>query len=213
MSTPGRDAPSRPAGVERWHWGDPEAIVADALAAGRIVAIPTESSYGLAVLPDDADAVDAIFELKGRADDKPLPVVAGRIEQLRALGVRLDAASEAIRRHWPAPLTLIAPLAAPIAASRGRPTLAVRIPAHERLRELLCRLGTAVTATSANRAGGAPITSVRELAEWLAGRDALLIDDGDLPGGAPSTMVALDAGTPIVVREGRYPVAGSFDPP
>ncbi len=190
----------------RWRWRDPPSELADALARGAVLAIPTESSYALAVDPRRRDAVESVFRLKGRPAGQPLPVVAGDRRQIAALGVELSHPGLArLAAGWPAPLSLIAPLRRPLPAAAGSGSLAVRIPAHDRLRRLLRELGCALTATSANLSGEPPVLEPDGLERLLGGQDAVVVDDGALPGGPPSTLVAAANGGLTVVRLGRYP--------
>jgi len=220
-----------------WHFGDPVAPLAALLAHGGVLAIPTESSYGLAVPPGSAAGVEAIYRLKGRERGKPLPVVIAGLDQLAGLGIAPDLPIlKLLSAFWPGPLTVVLPIAgagaagAPPAAA-GTGTLAIRIPGHPQLIELLSRLGHGLTATSANRSGGEPVLDPRQAAELLAGRPAMVVDGGILPGGPPSTLIApldlpappaptpppapagpRDAGSPAggwcfeVLRPGRLPV-------
>jgi L-threonylcarbamoyladenylate synthase len=198
--------------VARWRAGGDVATLADALDRGGLVAIPTESSYGLAVDPRSEAAVAALLRLKGEREGKPLPVVCGAETALGALGVdRADPALAWARPRWPAALSVVVALAAPVAASLGRSDLAVRIPGHEGLKALLGALGRAVTATSANPSGAPPYLDPDELAAWLereafaAGfAAAIVVDGGRLAGGAPSTLVRIEAGRPVVLRSGRF---------
>jgi L-threonylcarbamoyladenylate synthase len=190
----------------RWRFGEPVAPLRELVARGGVLAIPTESSYGLAVDPRHPQGVEAIYRLKARERGKPLPVVAASVEQLAQLP--LDPTSEALRRAaawWPAALTVLVPLLAPLPAAAGEPALAVRVPAHRPLRELLAALGTPLTATSANRSGEPPLLDPGEVAELLAGMDATMVDGGVLPGGPPSTLATWDGGGWRVLRPG--PVA------
>jgi L-threonylcarbamoyladenylate synthase len=177
------------------------------LARGGVLAIPTESSYGLAADPRNQTGVEAIYRIKEREAGKPLPVVVADLEQLRDLGIdpRLPIL-EALSACWPAPLTAVLPIERPLPAAAGEPTLAVRIPAHEGLRRLLAELGHGLTATSANRSGEAPLLDPAAVAELLAGADAAVVDGGILPGGPPSTLVAIEASGPVVLRTGSFPV-------
>ncbi|MBP9823641.1 MAG: L-threonylcarbamoyladenylate synthase [Thermoanaerobaculia bacterium] len=179
---------------------------AELLAAGGVLAVPTESSYGLGVDPRDAQGVEAIYRLKGRERGKALPVVAADVAQLLALGVQADSQALAwARPRWPAALTVVLPLTAPIAASAGAPTIAARIPAHEGLRALLGELGHALTATSANPSGEPPLTNPNEVRSWLeaSAEKFLVVDQGTTAGGAPSTLVALSDGEVVILRKGR----------
>jgi len=196
--------------VARWRFGDDPREVARALASGAIVAVPTESSYGLAVDPRDAAGVGAILRLKRERGERAFPVVAAKVDDLAMLGVDLGCPElDWARRRWPAALSVVVPLAAPIAASRGGATLAVRIPDHRPLRDLLAALRLPLTATSANPSGGAPHLDPDELTAWLEaeGAASLVVDGGRLAGGPPSTLVGWRNGAPEVLRPGRVDVA------
>ncbi|HSU83958.1 MAG TPA: L-threonylcarbamoyladenylate synthase [Thermoanaerobaculia bacterium] len=192
--------------VTLFHFGDPLPPLRDLLARGGIVAFPTESSYGLGVDPWNAAGVEAIYRIKEREAGKPLPVVVAGRDQLAGLGIDPDL--NIVKRLfalWPAPLTAVLPVARPLPASAGTRTLAVRVPDHEPLRELLAALGHGLTATSANRGGEAPIVDPAALADLLAGEDAMVVDGGVLPGGPPSTLVAIEGDRVVVLRSGRFP--------
>lgn len=183
--------------VPFWRFGDPVAPLVALLGRGGVLAIPTESSYALAVPPGNAAGVAAIYRLKGRDRGKPLPVVIGGLEQLAGLGIAPDLPIlKLLSAFWPGPLTAVLPIAgagaagAPPAAA-GTGTLAIRIPGHPQLLDLLSRLGHGLTATSANRSGGEPVLDPRQAAALLAGQQAMVVDGGRLPGGPPSTLVAL----------------------
>lgn len=204
-ATEGRSQPAL------WRWDEPVEAVDAVWAAGGVVAIPTESSYGLAVDPSDAGAVGVVLRIKRRPTGQALPVVAGTLKDLARLGVRLDLPALApVLAAWPAALTAVVPLERPLPAALGLETLAVRIPEHPPLRGLLTDLGRAVTATSANRSGEEPATSTVEARELLRGERAAVIDDGPLPGGEPSTIVGIRDGRLVVLREGRFPASRLF---
>ena len=157
--------------------------------AGSVLAIPTESSYGLAVDPRSEAAVRRVFAIKGRDGGKPLLVVAANRGQLEDLGV--VASRETLDRYvalWPAPLTVLLPLRAPIPASAGTATLAVRVPAHSKLRELLEATGP-LTATSLNRSGESPFDDADSAEGAFGGEVDVLVDGGRTSGGAPSTLL------------------------
>ncbi len=189
-----------------WRWGDSMEPLRGLLARGGVLAIPSESSYGLGCDPRSERGMTAIYALKGREAAKPLPLVAADRGQLEALGVRFEPPEmERLARAWPAALTLVLPLRYPVPAAAGGATLAVRVPAHDRLRELLRALGP-MTATSANRSGEPPVLEPTGLAGLLAGADAVIVDDGRLPGGPASTVVAWGPGGMEVLRRGAYPI-------
>jgi L-threonylcarbamoyladenylate synthase len=191
-----------------WRFGDSVTGLREALDRGGILAIPTESSYGLAADPRSEQGVRAIYQVKGRDTTKALPVVAGDADQLGQLGIDPAAFEVAVfAACWPAALSVVARTAQPLPAGGGEDTLAVRVPAHRSLRDLLHEIGRPLPATSANRAGEPPILRLADLAPLIAGADAIAIDGGDLPGGPPSTLVALRGGAVHVLRQGRFPVA------
>ena len=195
-----------------WRWGDPVAPLQSLLARGGVLAFPTESSYGLGADPRNPAGVEAVYRIKVREAGKPLPVVVSGREQLADLGVDPNLyIVECLLEHWPAPLSGVLPIARPsplLPASAGTGTLAVRVPDHEQLRGLLAEIGHGLTATSANRSGEEPILDPAEAARWLAGvagQDAVLVDGGVLPGGPPSTLVAIEGERLVVLRAGRFP--------
>ncbi len=193
--------------VERWRWGHSPQLARELVEEAGILAIPTESSYGLGVDPRNRLAVDRLFALKGRPPDKALPVVAGGIEQLDLLGVEWQTSPlSPLTELWPAALTLVLPLRSPIAASANERSLAVRIPDHPRLRSFLLALGTPLTATSANPSTEPPLIDPNEVAKMLDGSHSMVVDEGVLPGGPPSTIVGWVGGAMKVFRHGRYPV-------
>ncbi|MCB2088465.1 MAG: L-threonylcarbamoyladenylate synthase [Sphingomonadaceae bacterium] len=165
------------------------------LAQGGLVAVPTETVYGLAAPADSADAVAAIYRAKGRPDFNPLIVHVAELEQAEALA-RLDMrARDLAARFWPGPLTLVLPLApdAPVAAAvtAGLPTIALRMPAHPVMRAVLQQLGKPLAAPSANRSGAVSPTSADHVLATLDGRIAAVLDGGECAAGLESTIAAL----------------------
>jgi L-threonylcarbamoyladenylate synthase len=125
-------------------------------------------------------------------------------EQLEALGV--SAPTEALDRFfaiWPAPLTVVFPIAAPVAASRGGRTLAVRMPAAPLVRTLLAAIGP-VTGTSANRSGAPPLADADDVLEAFGSDVDFLVDGGPAPGGEPSTIVDATREPPRILRAGAF---------
>ncbi len=199
--------------IPLWRLGDPLDPLRALLARGGVLAIPTESSYGLGADPWNPLGIEAIYRIKGRERGKPLPVVVGGVEQLAPLGIDLGIVPDPnivklLFAHWPGPLTVVLPLVPgdrPLPAAAGEGTLAVRVPGHEDLRELLAALGHGLTATSANLSGGEPVLDPTGLHGLLAGEDAMIFDGGVLPGGPPSTLVAIGEEGLVVLRAGRFP--------
>src|SRR5688572_4569017 len=181
------------------------AVAAGAVRAGRIVAIPTDTLYGLAADPFNVDAVARIYQLKGRGSDRALPLVAADVDQIAAtLGVLPTLARLLAVRFWPGPLTMLMPaperLPADVTGGTGR--VGVRVPAHAVPRALCAACGMPLTATSANQSGRPATNSPDAIVEPLAdGIDALL-DAGITPGGPPSTIVDVTDATPRIIRQG-----------
>jgi L-threonylcarbamoyladenylate synthase len=174
------------------------------LAAGGLLAIPTETHYGLAADPSSESGVGRIFAAKGRDDGKPLPVLFGSQDQLTDLGI--DATDERVARYfriWPAALTVIFPVRTALPASRGSRTLGVRLPASAPLRDLLGALGP-LTGTSANRSGEPPLDDPASVEKAFAGSIDLLVDGGRAPGGPSSTVLDATREPPVVLRAGAY---------
>lgn len=176
-----------------------------ALDSGRLVVFPTDTVYGLAGRADIDGVVDAIFRAKGRAETKPLPVLAASLEDLREVCI-IDGRTEVLaRRWWPGPLTLVCPRAQGFTHDLGGeadPNVAVRVPGHEIALEVLARSGP-LAVTSANRSGAPPASTSRAAREALGGAVTVYVDGGRCEGKS-STVVHL-AATPRCLREG--PVA------
>ncbi len=189
----------------RWSWGDSLDILRDAVAVGRIVAIPTESTYALAVDPRSEKGVERIYRLKRRQAGKPLPVVVSSRRQAEALGASFDdPLLNRLAGRWPGPLSLLLPVNKDLAAAAGTGRLAVRVPAHERLVSLLVALDGPLTATSANRSGEPGLKDPEEVAALLEeAPGSIVVDDGRLGGGKPSTLVGVGASGIEILRPGR----------
>jgi L-threonylcarbamoyladenylate synthase len=178
--------------------------LAESLRNGGLAAIPTETFYGLAADPRSERGVRRALALKHREAGHPLLVLFGDRGQLATLGVSADPALlEGFFALWPAPLTVVLPLQAPIPASCGRPSLGVRMPAHPGLRDLLRRIGP-VTGTSLNRAGEPPCEDAEEAARRFAAELDVLVDGGRVPGGLPSTLLDATVEPPQVLRAGAF---------
>jgi L-threonylcarbamoyladenylate synthase len=170
-----------------------------------IVALPTDTFYGLAVDPTSAVAVRRLFDLKGRDARAALPLVADSTRQVEALCGRLDPTSDRLAaRFWPGPLSLVlnAPASITPGVHAGRRSIAIRVPAHPVARSLCEAFGAPLTATSANRSGEPPAWNVAGLGLLADDPRVLIIDAGEAPGGAPSTIVDARGARPMLVREG-----------
>ncbi|MEM7780437.1 MAG: L-threonylcarbamoyladenylate synthase [Pseudomonadota bacterium] len=169
-----------------------------ALRAGDLVAVPTETVYGLAARADQAEAVARIYAAKGRPDFNPLIVHVRDLAQAETLAVFDERSRDLAARFWPGPLTLVLPLRtdAPIATavSAGLPTIAVRQPAHPVMRSILDEIGLPLAAPSANRSEHISPTRVDHVMTSLGGKCPLILDGGPSESGLESTIVALREG-------------------
>ncbi|MEJ5977090.1 L-threonylcarbamoyladenylate synthase [Novosphingobium sp. PS1R-30] len=171
------------------------ASAAEALRAGGLVALPTETVYGLAARADSDRAVAAIYRAKGRPDFNPLIVHVLDLAEAERLAVLDERAQRLAEAFWPGPLTLVlprraeAPLAAAVTA--GLATVALRCPAHPIMRAVLAAAGLPLAAPSANRSGAVSPTRAEHVAASLAGKVDLVIDGGACEAGIESTIVAL----------------------
>jgi L-threonylcarbamoyladenylate synthase len=175
------------------------------IRAGGIVALPTDTLYGLAVDPFRADAVARVFAVKGRPVERPLPLIAGDLAQVeRAIAPLPPMGLALARAFWPGPLTLLldAPptLAPDVTAGTGR--VGVRVPAQPVARALCHACATPLTATSANISGEPPSDDPNEIERTIGARIDVLLDAGHTAGGPPSTIVDVTGTAPRLVREG-----------
>jgi L-threonylcarbamoyladenylate synthase len=178
---------------------------ARALAAGQLVAFPTETVYGLGGNALDAAAIQAIFAVKGRPADNPLIVHVARPADLRRLTSSCPPVAEALLAAFsPGPLTLILPKAAivPDGVTAGLATVAVRIPAHPIARRLIELAGVPVAAPSANRSGRPSPTRGWHVIDDLDGAIPFIIDAGDCEYGLESTVLDLTGPVPEILRPG-----------
>lgn len=174
-----------------------------ALRAGQVVGVPTDTVYGLAVDPTDEEAVRLLFRLKGRGQHLPLAVLAATPEQIDRLVDWTDRARRLVEPHWPGPLTAILIAKAPLAPGVGdheRGTLAVRIPDHDRFRELLAQSGP-LAVTSANPSGAPPALDSTEAQAMLGDRVPVYVE-GERQGDLASTVADLTRHPPVVLRQG-----------
>jgi len=180
-----------------WLKGDEDGVAraAELLRNGRLVAIPTETVYGLAARADSVDAVAEIYRAKGRPDFNPLIVHVGSVLLARSLALFDSRAELLAERFWPGPLTLVLPLREPSsiapAVTAGLPTIALRQPAHPLTAMLLQQLDLPLAAPSANRSGTLSPTCAEHVAASLGTAPAAILDGGASERGMESTIVAL----------------------
>lgn len=165
--------------------------VQQVLAAHGVIALPTETYYGLAVRPTDEAALRRLAEVKGRPPDKPILVLIGSMEQLGPLvGSITPAASLLMDRFWPGPLTIVFPAASGLSPllTAGSGTIGVRWSPLPPLQRLLLHTGP-LTGTSANRSSEPSLADAGAVQEALGSSVDLILDGGRTPGGQASTVV------------------------
>lgn len=185
--------------------GDDVACAAGLIRAGRLVAFPTETVYGLGANALDAAAVERIFTAKGRPRSSPLIVHVASIEMARKVAAVWPGAAETLaRRYWPGPLTLVVPKreTIPDIVTAGLPTVGLRVPAHPMALELIRAAGVPIAAPSANRFTELSPTAAAHVAEELAD---YVLDGGPARVGIESTVLSL-AGAPTLLRPGVIPL-------
>ena len=185
------------------------AQTAEILRSGGLVALPTETVYGLAGRADSEAAVAAIYRAKGRPDFNPLIVHVASLAQAERLALFDDRAALLAERFWPGPLTLVLPLRKEASIARavtaGLATIAIRMPAHPLLRAVLGRLGLPLAAPSANRSGGVSPTSAEHVQVSFGAAAPPILDGGASENGLESTIVALRPGGWQLLRPGPIP--------
>ena len=185
-----------------------EAIAAAvaALARGALVALPTETVYGLGADATDGRAVAGIYAAKGRPSFNPLIAHVPDLASAELHGVFSPEARALAAAFWPGPLTLVVPKRAESAisdlATAGLDSIGLRVPAPEVTRAILAAFGRPVAAPSANRSGRVSPTSAEDVIEELGERVAEVIDTGACPVGVESTIVALLGGDAVLLRPG-----------
>lgn len=175
------------------------------LRRGGVIALPTETVYGLAANAEDELAVRRVFAIKGRPATHPLIVHIPGAEHLSAWAREVpDEAKALARAFWPGPLTLVLPRTerATDAVTGGQDTVALRVPGHPVALEVLRRLGGGVAAPSANRFGRVSPTTAEHVQRDLGTDVDLVLDGGASTVGVESTIVDLSSGAPAILRPG-----------
>jgi L-threonylcarbamoyladenylate synthase len=184
-------------------------VIAEAaaiIAGGGVVAVPTDTLYGLAVDPTSVAALARLFAVKGRSADRAIALVAADVAQVAEhFGVLPPAALRLAVRYWPGPLTIVLrrPSTMPGELTGGTDRVGVRVPAHVVTRAL-CRASLRpLTATSANISGQPASDDPNHIARVFASSDVdMLLDAGKTPGGPPSTVVAVVDDDVRLIRSG-----------
>ena len=184
------------------------------LSRGGVVAIPTDTLYGLAASAVAPEAVALVFQIKGRPGGMAMPVLLADPQDLDLYATNVsEVARELANRFWPGPLSLVLTRseAMPDAAAAGRETIALRVPDHPVPRAIARRLGTPITGTSANPTGQPAATTAAKVREQLGDAVDLVVDAGESPIGEGSTILDVTGPTLVALRVGSVSIADISD--
>lgn len=187
------------------------ALAIDALRAGRLVAMPTDTVYGLGVALDAVDGLERLFAAKHRPPEKGVVLLLADHHQADSIALMSAAAHVLAAAFWPGALTLVAParpdVRLPLALTGGRPSVGLRVPAHDSPRALAAALGP-LPVTSANRSGDPDAIDAAGVLDQLADAADLdvVLDGGPARVGVPSTVVECTSAAPRLLRVGAISV-------
>ncbi|HKP53512.1 MAG TPA: L-threonylcarbamoyladenylate synthase [Chloroflexia bacterium] len=178
------------------------------LKLGELVVFPTDTVYGVGCDPLNVQAINAIYDAKGRERQKAIPLLLSGADQLGAVATELPGAATLLAsRFWPGALTLVVPQSAHLPEELGGgDTIAVRVPDYAELRDFIAACGGLIAATSANVSGQQDAVSAQQAADYLGAHVGIIIDGGETPGNVPSTVVDCTTDPPRILR------AGALDP-
>jgi len=178
-------------------------LAADVIRSGGLIAFPTDTVYGIGASAFDENAIEKLYLIKERSQEKAIPVLLADLEELTQItptpgemvGVIMD-------KFWPGALTLILPLLAELPSNLSpTQTVGIRIPDFDLTRELLRHTGL-LAATSANLSGQESAHNAEEVRENLSGNIDLILDGGTSPGGVASTVLDCTKAEPLILRTG-----------
>jgi len=204
---------SRQGASEETPNSDESAMIARAacvLARGGLVAFPTDTVYGLGADVMNEEALARLFEAKGRAPTRPVPVLLADADDVEWVAARFPEGARRLgAQFWPGPLTLVLPSKAgvPAMVCGGGDTIGVRVPDHETPRAIARALGRPITGTSANRSGGSPHRDAEGVALDIGEAVDLIVPGTCGAHEAASTVVDFAGEAGVVVREGAIPLA------
>lgn len=177
----------------------------DIIKSGGVVGIPTETVYGLGANAFDEEAVKKVFEAKGRPKDNPMIVHVAEIDEVYSLVKDFpEKARRLAKKYWPGPLTIIMEKSdkVPMRTSGNLPTVAVRMPSHPVMREIIKKSGCPIAAPSANLSGSPSPTNAKYVFDDMNTRIPLILDGGDSSVGVESTVITVVGEKPRLLRPG-----------
>jgi L-threonylcarbamoyladenylate synthase len=182
---------------------DAAQMAAEALRAGELIVLPTDTVYGVASALEAA-AISRIFEAKQRPPDRAVPVLLADMDAVTLVAREFPGpAQQLAKAFWPGPLTLVLPKRDDLPANLSYlPTVGVRVPDHAGARAIIAAAGGALAVTSANRSDQPPACSTQDAVAYLADAVAIYLDGGPSPGGVASTVVAFEGDDLRILREG-----------
>ncbi len=177
---------------------------ASVLKSGGVIVYPTETLYGIGAIGTNSNAVERIFEIKGRPHGKPIPLLIKNIEMLSKIAIDNPIAASLSEEYWPGKLTMILEQKAelPELITCGTGKIALRISSHPFLQNLFKFIEEPLTSTSANLSGGENLQDPQELFETFNGKVDLIVDSGKIPASKGSTIVDLTLNPPQILRDG-----------
>ncbi len=181
---------------------------ANFIKRGRVIAIPTDTFYGLSTDPFNLAAIERVFQVKGRAENKALPILVNSVEQAVSLMRDVpDAFLTLATKFWPGPLTLVveATHRLPLKVTGNSGRVALRWADSRIATALIEAVGGPITGTSANLSGHASCTNAEQITQQLGKSLALVLDAGDTGGTLASTIVRISGDEWTIVREGALP--------
>lgn len=186
---------------------DPAGIrkVGRVILQGGVAAFPTETFYGLGADARNEEALQKIFQLKGREENKPLLLLIGDRDWLSGLVRNIPpVAGRLMEKFWPGPLTLVFEASPRLSAllTGGTGTVGVRLSPHPVAQTLIQAVGRAITATSANLSGQPSASVAAEVFRALGNRVDAILDGGQTAGGLGSTVLDLSSPAPRIIRQG-----------
>lgn len=182
---------------------------ADILINGGLVALPTETVYGLTAIATDPRAVAEIYRIKGRPAEKPLSLLVSGADAFKYWDNPPDIAYALAERFWPGPLTMVSRRSAlvPDIVCAGGETVGLRCPRHDVTLSIIKTVGLPLAAPSANISGRPSSKEAQEVMNYLGGRIDAVVDGGRCATGVESTVLDLTMPTPVIVRQGGLPWA------
>lgn len=175
------------------------------LRDGGVIALPTDTLYGISANALDETAAAKVFSVKGREERSPLPIFLSDPDDLFRYGRDVPAAAVRLaEKFWPGKLTIVVKKSdlIPAVVSGGLDTVGLRVPGHPVPREIVAQLGAPITATSANVSGKPALTAAADVVAELGARLDLVLDGGQLAPSAPSTVIDLTSDPPRILRQG-----------